>query len=177
MLVKQSEIQKRFPLHRNAVKSYTVAISLIVFLIAQIFVFMLLAPIIGTLEPSPLTAVGLGIVVELVFLSGVVLLSYWYSVAFYKNYFYDLTDTDVVINSGVFVRREVTVPYKRIQDIALTQGPVDRRWNLWNLSFTTAGAHIGTGGKMVAPQIPGLSQESAISLKKMMLEKVRAEKE
>ena len=47
----------------------------------------------------------------------------------------------VVLYSGVWWRSEVWVPTARLQHLDVSQGPLDRRWGMANLSLHTAGSH------------------------------------
>lgn len=64
----------------------------------------------------------------------------WYPGARYRRWRWRLTDLALELRYGVLVRRYEAVPYFRIQQIDVTQGPVDRLVGLATLVVTTASA-------------------------------------
>lgn len=68
------------------------------------------------------------------------LLAFWYMPVRYRRWHWQLTDLAVELRYGVLVRQQETVPYFRIQQIDIAQGPLDRLLNLASLQVTTASA-------------------------------------
>lgn len=89
-------------------------------------------------------AIGLGLLVLL----GVSLI--WYQPARYARWRWRLTDLALELRHGVIIHAQETVPYFRIQQIDVIQGPVDRLLGLAALSVTTASA----SGSVALPGIP-----------------------
>lgn len=69
-------------------------------------------------------------------------------------------EDELIVASGVMVRSIVTVPYGRIQSVKIDEGPVDRRFGLAQLSFTTAADDTET--------LPGLPREEAERLRELL---------
>jgi uncharacterized protein len=88
--------------------------------------------------------IGLGLLVLL----AVSLL--WYQPARYARWRWCLTDLALELRRGVVVHQQETVPYFRIQQIDVIQGPVDRLLKLAALQVTTASA----SGSVALPGIP-----------------------
>ncbi|MFY8275312.1 PH domain-containing protein [Pseudoalteromonas sp. SSDWG2] len=55
-----------------------------------------------------------------------------------------LSEKKLVVKRGILVKVEKSIPLDKITDVALTQGPIMRLFNLQRLSFETAG-QSGTG--------------------------------
>ncbi|MFA9431539.1 PH domain-containing protein [Egicoccus sp. AB-alg2] len=68
----------------------------------------------------------------------------------YRRWRWQLTDLALELRHGVVVRRHQAVPYFRIQQIDVAQGPVDRLLGLATLQVTTASA----SGSAALPGIP-----------------------
>ncbi|MFQ5917784.1 MAG: PH domain-containing protein [Candidatus Binatia bacterium] len=60
--------------------------------------------------------------------------------AFYKSLEYIIDSDSVKIRKGVFWRKRVAVPYQKITNVDITQGPVQRMFNIGTIHVQTAGA-------------------------------------
>ncbi len=60
--------------------------------------------------------------------------------AFYRSLEYIIDDDAVKMKKGVFWRKRVTVPYQKITNVDVTQGPVQRMFNIGSIHVQTAGA-------------------------------------
>ncbi|MGL5912242.1 MAG: PH domain-containing protein, partial [Phycicoccus sp.] len=67
---------------------------------------------------------------------------------------YTLGSRTIVIRSGVFTRRAVLVPHARVQSLALSQGPLERRLHIANAIV------VSTPGPVTA-RVPNLDQAEA----------------
>jgi uncharacterized protein len=74
----------------------------------------------------------------------------WYQPARYARWRWRLTDLALELRRGVVIHQQETVPYFRIQQIDVIQGPVDRLLGLAALQVTTASA----SGSVALPGIP-----------------------
>jgi len=68
----------------------------------------------------------------------------------WRNWSWQLTGTAIELRSGVLTRRHVAVPYFRVQQIDVLEGPVERLLGLATLTVTTASA----GGSVSLPGLP-----------------------
>jgi uncharacterized protein len=112
---------------------------------------------IGLLVPltpaSVLAVVLLGRPGALVPLGGLVLLGTyagWYPRARWERWRWRLTPLALELSYGVVVRTHESVPYFRVQQIDVTQGPLDRLLGLATLQVTTASA----SGSASLPGVP-----------------------
>ena len=67
--------------------------------------------------------------------------------AYFKTLEYILDDETVKKNNGVFWKKRVTVPYHKITNVDVTQGPIERKYNLGTIHVQTAGAGGAQGAK------------------------------
>lgn len=106
--------------------------------------------------------VVLGTLVAIVLLSVL-----WYQPARYARWRWQLTDLAVDMRYGVIVRRQETVPYFRIQQIDIEQGPLDRILDLATLQVTTASA----SGRAT---LPGIANDDAPAVRAELLARAAA---
>lgn len=59
--------------------------------------------------------------------------------AFYRSLEYSIDSDSISGKKGVFWRRTVTIPYYKITNIDITQGPVQRWFNIGTIHCQTAG--------------------------------------
>lgn len=62
----------------------------------------------------------------------------------YELRWYIITDTSVTVRQGAWTIREITVSYQNIQNVSVSQGPLERYFGFANLKIETAG-NAGTG--------------------------------
>jgi hypothetical protein len=73
------------------------------------------------------------------------LLALWIP-AFYRSLEYSIDDDAIRCHSGVFWKRRVTVPYSKVTNVDITQGPVQRAYGVGSVHVQTAGAGGAQGG-------------------------------
>ncbi|MEK5645534.1 hypothetical protein BK138_33830 [Paenibacillus rhizosphaerae] len=94
-------------------------------------------------------AVLLFIVLELAVLPGLL----------YRYWRYEITEKNVELNHGVWVRRKTLIPMVRIQHVDSKQGPIQKIYGLSTVTFSTAaGSH----------RIPALSEQEAENIRKQI---------
>ncbi|MBC7885566.1 MAG: PH domain-containing protein [Saprospiraceae bacterium] len=125
---------------------------------------------------------GVGIFVHQLFESPLIwlVLGGWFIVTIffifiaYRSYYFEgyaLREKDIMYKSGMWFRSTVIIPFNRVQHCEINQGPIDRFFDLVELSLFTAG---GSSGDL---SIPGLSQETAARLKHFITTKVSRDEE
>jgi len=82
---------------------------------------------------------------------------------------YAIRDRDIIYRSGWFIRRTQTCPFNRIQHSTVSMGPLERAYGLATLMLYTAGSGAAD------MNIPGLTQETAQSLKEWINKKIADE--
>lgn len=100
----------------------------------------------------------------------VLLFTIWYSYRYVKMFSFEVLESDLVIQHGVFNRVRATIPHSRIQNINITNGVFDRMFKTYTVKVETAGASGtagGGGGGHIRPEgyIPGLIDPNIIEEK------------
>jgi len=85
--------------------------------------------------------VATSLLVPLFFL--IVFVWYWIN-QYYTSISYTLTDHEIVVQKGIWWKRKSFVPYNRITNINIVQGPISRRFQLGTVLIQTAGFSGGT---------------------------------
>ena len=123
-------------------------------------VYLLVVAVVVLVVISPIILAGLlffPIVSALLFLSFLLAVgaaALWIS-KYYSSISYLFTENEIVIEKGVWWRRKSTVPYNRITNIDVVQGPISRRFGLGNVKIQTAG-YSGGGGAVAEASIFGV---------------------
>jgi len=83
---------------------------------------------------------------------------------------YEILESDILIQHGVFNRIKATIPHSRIQNINITNGVFDRMFKIFTVKVETAGsaaAAAGSKGGIARPEgyIPGLLEPNIIEEK------------
>ena len=82
----------------------------------------------------------------------------------YRYWRYGLADDVLILQRGVWTRRRSMTPYFRVQNVDITQGPLERWLGLKRLTIRTASAFTDAS-------IPGLDGEDAEGLRIRILER------
>jgi len=90
--------------------------------------------------------------------------------AFYNSLEYIIDSDTVTMRKGVFWRERVIVPYTKITNIDVTQGPIQRMLNIGTIYIQTAGAG-GTQGAQAELTLLGVRDLQG--LKDTIMERVR----
>lgn len=95
---------------------------------------------------------------------------------YYDTIFYKLTENEIVWRRGVWFRQTGIVPYNRITNIDITQGPISRRLGIASLKIQTAGYSAPSSGfgKSAEIRIDGMEQFEEI--RGLIMEFVRGKK-
>jgi membrane protein YdbS with pleckstrin-like domain len=134
-------------------------LTLLVVLPALIFVTILLFFILVPKAGMPLIA---ALLLYTAIAAAMALLA-WFSHKAASVIRYAIRQHDVIVHSGVYWKKETVQPIKRIQHVEQHQGPVDKRFGLYELKLFSA----GTGHFTFA--IPGLDAEAATRIKQFIL--------
>lgn len=116
------------------------------------------AALLATTVPLRWALLGAVSIVFLVFLAAL-----WVPSIAFDRWGYALRGEDLLIASGVFVRRLTSIPLGRIQHVDTRQGPIERWLGLTRLQIHTASG-VGSDGV-----IPGLELEEAERLRNVLV--------
>jgi len=141
---------------------------------AIVLVTTVLPSVVAALLFLPLNeALTVTIVLVIPFLFIVFFVAYWIP-RFYASITYRFGSTEFTVERGVWWRHSSTVPYNRITNIDVVQGPLSRRFGLAKIRVQTAG-YSATGAAAVAEaQIIGVKNYEEI--KEFIMEQVRRTK-
>ncbi len=92
----------------------------------------------------------------------------------YENYGYELAEDKINIESYFIWKKLVSIPYQKIQNVDIVQGPIARRYGVVDLLIQTAGMSGSAGAE---GRIPAISPENATKLKDQILAKVAGTRE
>jgi membrane protein YdbS with pleckstrin-like domain len=178
---KEGTLCSKFPLEQRKIIKKVIS-GWIILIILAIVIWTIISQIINTNRISSSLsqpARGLAyfllfsaVIPELLLFLALVLYRIIYEIFYYKFYFYDLTEKELIIRKGVIARREVVIPFSRIQDVYVDQDFWDRIFGLYDIHVATA----ATGGAYAGSErahIDGVNAENAESLKKIFVEKIR----
>ena len=88
---------------------------------------------------------------------------------YYKSVVYHLNETEMTWKRGVWFRKTGIVPYNRITNIDISQGPVMRLFSISNLQIQTA----GSSGNKAMSEISIIGMEDAEPLRAFIMDFVR----
>jgi len=72
---------------------------------------------------------------------------------YYDTIFYKLTENEIIWERGVFIKNTGVVPYNRVTNIDVLQGPIARKYGIASLKIQTAGY---SGAKIAEITIEGI---------------------
>ena len=90
------------------------------------------------------------------------ILKFLYLGASYRHFSYRMDEEGLYINQGVFWRKKIVVSRNRVQHTDVTQGPLERKYNLATLVVHTAGTR--NASVMVAGILHEKAEEMRASL-------------
>lgn len=127
------------------------------------YIYLLLATVFGILTwyipvllLAPFTVI-LGFLIPV--LAILIFVSYWIP-KYYDTMLYKLTQNEIVWRRGVWFKNTGIVPYNRITNIDIVQGPVSRSFGIASIKIQTAGysGPSGGGGMLAEIRIEGMEQ-------------------
>lgn len=104
----------------------------------------------------------LELAVILVFLWAIALMILIYQTLAYKYFRYGMNADGLFIYQGVLWRKKIVVPLNRVQHTDVLQGPLERQYDLAQLTVHTAGT------RNASIKLPGISHEKAEQLRESL---------
>ncbi len=135
-------------------------------ILAIVFFILSLPFVAAAIDNAGITGAVISLIVYILILIPAYILSSIWARHFYNNFRYKIGERKIIIYQGVIWRQKTYIPYDRIQNIDITEGPIERYLGLSTLVIETAGR--------LAPEgwIPGIPPKEAENLKKLILSKV-----
>ena len=90
--------------------------------------------------------------------------------AFYKSLVYVINSDCIRMAKGVFWKKNITVPFTKITNIDVTQGPLQRAFNIGTVKIQTAGAGGAQGAR---PELVLVGVRDLQGLKETIMERVK----
>lgn len=164
-----SQTKQLYPLHNNKIVKKTINRSLSYFitvLLWGIFIFFFVNKfLVDKINTELLLTILWSYPLFSLFY---IILVYFYELAYFYNYYYDIKEDRVVIKKGVFNQEEVNIPFEKIQDVYVDQDILDRILGLYDVHISSA-----TILSAILAHIDGVDKKSAEGLKNLLLEKIR----
>ncbi len=113
--------------------------------------------IIGAEMPTHIIAI---IVPGLVLIAATII---WLRVSHVKSIAYGVCEHELLMQKGIIWFKRISLPYTRLQHISLSQGPIERKFNLRTLKCFSA----GSGSAEI--ELPGLESKAAEKLRQHLL--------
>lgn len=85
----------------------------------------------------------------------------------YRAWGYDVSEDELHVQNGIWVRIRTIVPFGRVQHIDVSQGPIERRYGVGVLTLHTAGTRSS------AVHLPGLEMAQAERMRDEIRGKIR----
>jgi len=101
--------------------------------------------VISFVGAGPLTTTITLFVVLSPFILATLITAYWIG-AYYDRAKFVFAENEIVVERGVLWRRKSVVPYNRITNVGVVQGPISRLFGLATVRIHTAGYHAVAGG-------------------------------
>ncbi|MEX2626362.1 MAG: PH domain-containing protein [Ilumatobacteraceae bacterium] len=104
----------------------------------------------------PWSAVALG--------AAIVLARTWYAGALYRVWRYRFTDDGLELRYGVLWKRASAMPYRRLQQVDVQQGPLERRLGLSSMQLRSAAATTDA-------TIPGVADADVEPVRRLLMQR------
>lgn len=91
----------------------------------------------------------------------------------YRQIAYKLTESEITWKRGVFFKRASIVPYSKVTNVDISQGPLSRYFGIANLNIQTAGYNASSGGQPEL-RISGIKDHEQV--RDMIMTRVRSNK-
>ncbi|MDR1082860.1 MAG: PH domain-containing protein [Coriobacteriales bacterium] len=95
-------------------------------------------------ESGPLASLGVILILGFFFVV-VVVLSIIFAIVYYRRFLWEITETDIHIYSGIIFKKQVHIPFQRVQSIDFNAQIVERILGLVKLKIETAGGANNRG--------------------------------
>jgi uncharacterized protein len=88
----------------------------------------------------------------------------WYTFAAYRAWRYRFTSTGIELRSGVFWKQASAMPYHRLQQVDVGQGPLERWLGMSSVQLRTAAATTDAS-------IPGIAQSEVEDVRRLLMQR------
>ena len=136
-------------------------------LVTLLALLLFMTPLVAAKSPQDTLALST--------LLGVILLLALFVLAwiplYHRSLHYEIDDTEIRVSKGVVWRSRVTVPYTKVTNVDLTQGPLERMFGIGRVKVQTAG-YGGKQGQRAEQALVGLRDFNRI--RDLIMERIAA---
>lgn len=93
-----------------------------------------------------------------------------YQYVYWKRYFYDMDEKNIVIRKGAIAQKEITLPFSRITDVYVDQDLFDLMFGLYDVHMSTPTEQSGQ-----FEHIDVVDKGGSVELRRMILERINKE--
>ncbi len=117
---------------------------------------------------SLLLSIGAGMILLILLVSWIVM--------FYNRYMFQVQKDGIEIKRGILWKKDITIPYDRVQNVDIDRGPIEQLIGIYNLNVFTAGTASETQAIFGAEgYLPGV--KNAEKVRDTILERVQESEE
>jgi len=162
-------VKESFKPHEDFKKLYYVYLAL-----GSIVLYFLWAvPLfVSILSSGRIVAIYVMVSLFLLYVAFVAFMAFWIP-KFCRSIAYLLTESDIVVERGVWWKHKSIVPYNRVTNMDVVQGPLSRRFGLGKISIQTAGFSSGGGGSQKVAEAAILGIKNFDEVKDFVMNRVR----
>ena len=167
-----STLRERIPLRRRKILKKSLLKIVITSVVAAIITLGLVLLLdylvnnVGSGARELLEDKGDGILIAWFVLIGILICtSPFYQYLYFRKYFYDVDEQNLIIRKGVIATREITLSFKKITDVYVDQDIFDWIFGLYDVHISTPTAESGKFA-----HIDGVDKAGAQEIKKLILE-------
>ena len=91
-----------------------------------------------------------------------------YQYLYYKEYYYDMKADTLIIRKGVLIRKEISIPFEKIQDVYVDRDALDWVFGLYDVHLSSATIPSG-----VVAHMDGVNQANATKLREMVFRRIK----
>jgi len=149
------KVDEGFPPHIDMKKLYYSYLTIGVILLGLSWIIPVVVVALLALPLAQASVITVSLLLPLLVV--VCLTAFWIQ-KYYSSIAYILTDDEIVVERGVWWKRKSFVPYNRITNICIVQGPIARQFGLGTVRIQTAGFSGGgsAGGRVAEAVILGV---------------------
>lgn len=149
------KVDEEFRPHVDVKKLYYSYLTIGVILLGLIWIIPAVVAALLVLPLAQASAITVALLFPLLVVVSVT--AFWIQ-KYYSSITYILTNDEIVVERGVWWKRKSFVPYNRITNISVVQGPIARRFGLGTVRVQTAGFSGGgsAGGRVAEAVILGV---------------------
>lgn len=86
---------------------------------------------------------------------------------YFRNYFYDIDDKNVIIRKGVITTKEATLPFNKITDVYVDQDIHDVIFGIYDVHISTPTVDSG-----LFAHIDGVNKEGSVEIRRLILDRI-----